>query len=84
MSFKCECKVCGHRITEARNQVWRIKDKECPKCRKNRKAVDEEKIMFLLYREGYAYYMIADYFGTNASRVRTIVNKVATDYKGPL
>jgi hypothetical protein len=79
-----ECVKCGKQATFGRNRLHLLKDKKCTGCRTMRREVDDEKVMFVLYREGYGYREIAEYFETNASRVRAVVNDMAVKYESPL
>ena len=82
-SMTCKCLKCGHRIVLPRKHIGSLKKRPCPKCLERRKKVDRNKIIFLLFYEGYSYRAIGEYFKLSAGTVKEIVVRVAERYERP-
>jgi Zn finger protein HypA/HybF involved in hydrogenase expression len=82
-SMTCKCIKCGDRIVLPRKHINTLKKRLCPKCLKDRKKVDRNKIMYVLFYKGYSYKSIGEYYGITVSSVKEVVDRLATQYEGP-
>jgi len=82
-SMTCRCLKCRHQIVLPRKHIGTLKNRKCPKCLERRKKVDRNKIIFLLFDEGYSYRAIGEYYHLSVATVKEIVERVALRYEGP-
>lgn len=82
-SMACRCFECRHPIVLLRKHIGTLEDRECPKCLKRRNTVDRNKIIYLLYYEGFSYRAIGEYYGLSVSTVKGIVDRVTSRYQHP-
>jgi hypothetical protein len=82
-SMTCRCLKCRHRIVLLRKHIGTLKKRKCPKCLERKKKVDRNKIIFLLFDEGFSYKAIGQYYGLSVATVKGIVERVAMRYEGP-
>lgn len=82
-SMTCRCLKCRHQIVLLRKHIGTLKKRKCPECLERKKKVDRNKIIFLLFDEGFSYKAIGEYFGLSVATVKEIVQRVAVRYEGP-
>jgi len=83
-SMTCQCVECGHQIVLLRKHIPTLKGRKCRECLEERKKVDRDKIIYILFDEGYSYKAIGEYFGLHISSVKDVVLKVGPRYEPPL